>query len=629
MHPKCLTAFQRLSSPPPAVSQVAGGRAKSGAARFAANGGNTRKKEGVKSASALLDRVLGPVQGPKKQPVYDGLIPDRNSVDFAQPSRPVPYRGKPNRPSPQSEMGILGGTAAKDPNHDAREKAFQEAQRRQERADGFEQGLRRTQNQRAKTVQEERERRERKNRIEQICKQNEADKEAGKRRDAERREKEKRNAFSYQPKPSSVAEMLRMDDGMTASTFDLGGRSGPPIDLSRGSPSPSPKRRKKEERRKGEMKKGERNASTPLRLPTARSKTPKPAPTTEDNPIELDSSSEEEDVVEVASASPTPTPTPRPSQGSSDGSQSRNVEFINCRLHSQSIIKGGEHRLERVKLLIMDGRIGCLDRGDQQIIKAHPQSIDFVRSFYTNQSLYIIIRGGKALFNKSNPLIAKTFDMSLDHVTLVFCVDKGSNGDLKTTAEYRKMIENNTLIRNLLTSGQYGHYRKEGSERVGEEAHENDVDIRKCLMPFREQLSDLFESQKKKEKNEKSDLVLTYRVGGTLEIMKDDMECLEDGEFLNDKIIDFFLRYSQNRLMGDQKESFHTYTTFFYTKLKKIIGHECDAVSKWSSGNIFEKDFLLIPINSSLHWSLAVVCWPGEVGEEAQDMFDSDEEVLP
>lgn len=35
-------------------------------------------------------------------------------------------------------------------------------------------------------------------------------------------------------------------------------------------------------------------------------------------------------------------------------------------------------------------------------------------------------------------------------------------------------------------------------------------------------------------------------------------------------------------------------------------------VSKWTKGvDIFSKHFLLIPINSALHWSLAIVCFPG------------------
>jgi Ulp1 family protease len=49
--------------------------------------------------------------------------------------------------------------------------------------------------------------------------------------------------------------------------------------------------------------------------------------------------------------------------------------------------------------------------------------------------------------------------------------------------------------------------------------------------------------------------------------------------------------------------------------------------------NVFEQDFILVPINMSLHWSLAVICYPGElikqlavdVQDEATRVLDNDD----
>ena len=34
--------------------------------------------------------------------------------------------------------------------------------------------------------------------------------------------------------------------------------------------------------------------------------------------------------------------------------------------------------------------------------------------------------------------------------------------------------------------------------------------------------------------------------------------------------------------------------------------------------NIFEKDFVVVPINENYHWYLCIICYPGQVGEGCQ-----------
>ena len=46
----------------------------------------------------------------------------------------------------------------------------------------------------------------------------------------------------------------------------------------------------------------------------------------------------------------------------------------------------------------------------------------------------------------------------------------------------------------------------------------------------------------------------------------------------------------------------------------KSPGSGYESVRRWTKNvDIFTKDFLFVPINESLHWSLAVVCWPGKI----------------
>ncbi|KAK7331759.1 hypothetical protein VNO80_28498 [Phaseolus coccineus] len=106
-------------------------------------------------------------------------------------------------------------------------------------------------------------------------------------------------------------------------------------------------------------------------------------------------------------------------------------------------------------------------------------------------------------------------------------------------------------------------------------------------------------------------------------ISKRDVELLQPQTFINDTIIDFYIKYLKNKLPTDEQERFHFFNSFFFRKLAdldKDPSSACDGraafqrVRKWTRKvNVFEKDYILIPINYSLHWSLIVICHPGEV----------------
>ena len=108
-------------------------------------------------------------------------------------------------------------------------------------------------------------------------------------------------------------------------------------------------------------------------------------------------------------------------------------------------------------------------------------------------------------------------------------------------------------------------------------------------------------------------------------IRKSDIELLQPEKCLNDNIIDFYIKYLiNNKLPSDKQKRFHFFNCFFFPKLVDLSTDNrsiaCDGkaafqrVSTWGRKvNLFKTDYIFIPINYSLHWSLIVICHPAEV----------------
>ncbi|NXX89026.1 SENP7 protease, partial [Centropus bengalensis] len=109
-----------------------------------------------------------------------------------------------------------------------------------------------------------------------------------------------------------------------------------------------------------------------------------------------------------------------------------------------------------------------------------------------------------------------------------------------------------------------------------------------------------------------------------LGVTKEDLDCLEYGEFLNDVIIDFYLKYllleKAPKHLADRT---HIFSSFFYKCLTRTEKHsEGDLkvsvaqrrhrrVRTWTRHiNIFNKDYIFVPVNEESHWYIAVICFP-------------------
>jgi hypothetical protein len=119
-----------------------------------------------------------------------------------------------------------------------------------------------------------------------------------------------------------------------------------------------------------------------------------------------------------------------------------------------------------------------------------------------------------------------------------------------------------------------------------------------------------------------------------LTISAGDCKRLAPAEYLNDTLIDFWMRWYVLRAFlwirsicsvshdativfrisrNEEKAAIHYFSTHFYSALCE---NGTEGVQRWTakkSINIFEKKFIFVPVNKALHWSLAVVVNPGAI----------------
>jgi hypothetical protein len=128
-------------------------------------------------------------------------------------------------------------------------------------------------------------------------------------------------------------------------------------------------------------------------------------------------------------------------------------------------------------------------------------------------------------------------------------------------------------------------------------------------------------------------------------LTKGDKKRLAHGEYLNDSLIDFRIKYMLDKEFAQlefpkfDRDKIHIFSCLFYTKLMEGGGGEMhDQVKRWTRNvDLFSKDFVFVPINESTHWSLVVIVRPGKllehykavkrlVVESSEPLEDSDDE---
>jgi hypothetical protein len=123
----------------------------------------------------------------------------------------------------------------------------------------------------------------------------------------------------------------------------------------------------------------------------------------------------------------------------------------------------------------------------------------------------------------------------------------------------------------------------------------------------------LFQYEEKRRSNPMLSRLQTEAVhprNTSLVISKDDRKLLNPKGWLNDTLIDFWMRWI-TRMEFRVDSSVHVFSTHFYTKLEDEGVNE---VLSWTANrgiNVFTKKFIYVPIHRNQHWSLMVIINPG------------------
>lgn len=102
-----------------------------------------------------------------------------------------------------------------------------------------------------------------------------------------------------------------------------------------------------------------------------------------------------------------------------------------------------------------------------------------------------------------------------------------------------------------------------------------------------------------------------------LQAVQADIERLDDREFLNDTIIEIGLKYLLKEIKDRDPElhsQIYVFSSFFYKLIsegKRDRKTAYEAVKRWTTKvDIFEKKYLVVPINEKMHWYLAILLNP-------------------
>jgi len=118
-------------------------------------------------------------------------------------------------------------------------------------------------------------------------------------------------------------------------------------------------------------------------------------------------------------------------------------------------------------------------------------------------------------------------------------------------------------------------------------------------------------------------------------VTTEDEKRLISGKMFNDNLIEFCIKWLETSILTkDQKEDVHFFNSFFFDQLcsrKSLSPNEMyESVKKWTSKvDIFDRKYIFIPINESMHWYLMMIYNPAaylvkeDEGKTSNDILDS------
>ncbi|XP_038566190.1 sentrin-specific protease 2 [Micropterus salmoides] len=109
-----------------------------------------------------------------------------------------------------------------------------------------------------------------------------------------------------------------------------------------------------------------------------------------------------------------------------------------------------------------------------------------------------------------------------------------------------------------------------------------------------------------------SDPNLVLSAAFKLRITQRDLATLQEGGWLNDEVINFYLSLVMERCSSEATAlKVYTFSTFFFPKLRGGGGGQAGghtAVKRWTKAvDLFLYDLILVPLHLGVHWAMAVI----------------------
>ncbi|KAF7880504.1 uncharacterized protein EAF02_007350 [Botrytis sinoallii] len=114
------------------------------------------------------------------------------------------------------------------------------------------------------------------------------------------------------------------------------------------------------------------------------------------------------------------------------------------------------------------------------------------------------------------------------------------------------------------------------------------------------------------EKNWEKSVVYPKSGKKTATVDKQDIYRLDNGEFLNDNLIMFYLLWLEQQY-PELATRVYVHNTFFYASLTKAAkgkkGINYEAVERWTAKvDLLSYDYIIVPVNENTHWYVAIIC---------------------
>nr|XP_046913832.1 sentrin-specific protease 6-like [Dermatophagoides farinae] len=210
-----------------------------------------------------------------------------------------------------------------------------------------------------------------------------------------------------------------------------------------------------------------------------------------------------------------------------------------------------------------------------------------------------------------------------------------------------KLFQSNQI---RTSSSSYNHFKRKKDDKLEEVIDIDDED--------EEKHGDIQTQDKSKYKNNILDqAILKYPNDEDFKpiiLYGNDLKCLRDGQYLNDNIMNFYLKYYQinGQIPQEIVDKIHIFDALFATHLltvnnkrqykymensKTFVNNTNDILEnsyhkklkKWTKDiDIFSKDFLLIPLVIKGHWFLIILCYIGNVIGNANNSANTASSVM-